>query len=100
MITWVQAALLGLMSCTAASIPAALGTTIGNYTLNRPLIASLFVGLTLGDVEGCIKLAIPMPIFVQYRISVSRLPMQQRNHRGLILAVRKHWDLPDPLVHW
>ena len=58
MITWVQAALLGLMSCTAASIPAALGTTIGNYTLNRPLIASLFVGLTLGDVEGCIKLAI------------------------------------------
>ena len=62
MITWVQAALLGLMSCTAASIPAALGTTIGNYTLNRPLIASLFVGLTLGDVEGCIKLAIPMQI--------------------------------------
>jgi len=62
MITWVQAALLGLMSCTAASIPAALGTTIGNYTLNRPLIASLFVGLILGDVEGCIKLAIPMQI--------------------------------------
>lgn len=62
MITWVQAALLGLMSCTAASIPAALGTTIGNYTLNRPLIASLFVGLTLGDVEGCIKLAIHMQI--------------------------------------
>lgn len=61
-ITWLQAALLGLMSCFAASTIACLGTTIGNYTLNRPLIASVFVGLILGDIPGCITVAIPMQI--------------------------------------
>lgn len=61
-ITWLQAALLGLMSCLAASTIACLGTTVGNYTLNRPLIASVFVGLILGDVQGCITIAIPMQI--------------------------------------
>ena len=40
-----QAILIGIMSCTAASTIACLGTTVGNYTLNRPLVASLFVGL-------------------------------------------------------
>ena len=49
-----QAILIGIMSCTAASTIACLGTTVGNYTLNRPLVASLFVGLILGDVQGCI----------------------------------------------
>ena len=43
----IQAILIGLMSCTAASTIACLGTTVGNYTLNRPLVASLFVGLIL-----------------------------------------------------
>lgn len=62
MISWVQAALLGIMSCCAASTIACLGTTVGNYTLNRPLIASVFVGLILGDVKGCIQIAIPMQI--------------------------------------
>lgn len=61
-ISWLQAGLLGVMSMFAASTIACLGTTIGNYTLNRPLIASLFVGLILGDVQGCIQVAIPMQI--------------------------------------
>lgn len=61
-ISWLQAALLGLMSCCAASTIACLGTTVGNYTLNRPLIASVVVGLILGDVKGCIMVAIPMQI--------------------------------------
>ena len=61
-ITWLQAALLGIMSMFAASTIACLGTTVGNYTLNRHLIASLFVGLILGDVKGAIQIAIPMQI--------------------------------------
>ncbi len=61
-ITWVQAALLGIMSMFAASTIACLGTTVGNYTLNRPLIASLFVGLILGDVSGCIQIALPIQV--------------------------------------
>jgi PTS system mannose-specific IIC component len=44
-----QAALLGLFSCLA-SLPGMGGTTIGNYTLGRPLVGGLFVGLILGDV--------------------------------------------------
>lgn len=60
--TWLQAILIGLMSVTAASTIACLGTTVGNYTLNRPLVASLFVGLIMGDVQGCIQIGIPMQI--------------------------------------
>lgn len=58
----IQAVLIGLVSCTAASTIACLGTTVGNYTLNRPLIASLIVGLILGDVRGCILIGIPMQV--------------------------------------
>lgn len=57
-----QAILIGIMSCTAASTIACLGTTVGNYTLNRPLVASLFVGLIMGDVQGCILIGIPMQV--------------------------------------
>lgn len=55
-----QAILIGLVSCTAASTIACLGTTVGNYTLNRPLVASMIVGIILGDVSGCILIGIPM----------------------------------------
>ncbi len=44
-----QAALLGLFACLA-SMPGLGGTSIGNYTLGRPLVAGLVVGLILGDV--------------------------------------------------
>lgn len=44
-----QAALLGLFACLA-SLPGMGGTTIGNYTLGRPLVAGLIVGLIMGDV--------------------------------------------------
>ena len=58
----IQAILIGIMSVTAASTIAALGTTVGNYTLNRPLVASLFVGLILGDVSGVIQVGMPMQV--------------------------------------
>ena len=44
-----QAALLGLFACLA-SMPGLGGTSIGNYTLGRPLVAGLVVGLILGNV--------------------------------------------------
>ncbi len=61
-ISLIEAILLGVMSVLAGSTPAALGTTVGNYTLNRPLIGGLFVGLILGDVPGAIQIAIPMQV--------------------------------------
>ena len=44
-----QAVLLGLFACLA-SLPGMGGTTIGNYTLGRPLVGGLVVGIILGDV--------------------------------------------------
>ncbi|WP_110954391.1 PTS mannose/fructose/sorbose/N-acetylgalactosamine transporter subunit IIC [Anaerosinus massiliensis] len=47
----IQAALLGLCACLS-SMPGLGGTTFGNYTLGRPLVAGLIVGLILGDVQS------------------------------------------------
>ena len=49
-INYLQAALLGLCACLA-SLPGMGGMTVGNYTLGRPLVGGLVVGLILGDVQ-------------------------------------------------
>ena len=46
-----QAVLLGLCACLS-SMPGLGGTTFGNYTLGRPLVAGLIVGLILGDMRS------------------------------------------------
>lgn len=45
-----QAVLLGLFACLA-SMPGMGGTSVGNYTLGRPLVAGLIVGIILGNVS-------------------------------------------------
>lgn len=49
-ISWIQAAIFGLFACLS-SMPGLGGTTFGNYTLGRPLVAGLVVGLVMGDVS-------------------------------------------------
>ena len=44
-----QAILLGLCACLS-SMPGMGGTVFGNYTLGRPLVAGLVVGLIMGDI--------------------------------------------------
>ncbi len=46
----IQAILLGLCACLS-SMPGLGGTTFGNYTLGRPLVAGMVVGLILGDMQ-------------------------------------------------
>ena len=46
----VQAIFLGLFACLA-SLPGMGGTTIGNYTLGRPLVGGLIVGIIMGNVS-------------------------------------------------
>ena len=58
-----QAALLGLFACLA-SMPGLGGTSIGNYTLGRPLVAGLVVGLILGDMT--LGIIVGMAIQVVY----------------------------------
>jgi mannose PTS system EIIC component len=48
-----QALLLAIMA-SLTSVIGALGTTYSWYTLSRPLVASLIVGLILGDVKTSI----------------------------------------------
>ena len=58
----IQAILIGIISILGGSTPAMLGTTLGNYTLNRPLIGGMVVGIVLGDISGVITVAIPMQV--------------------------------------
>lgn len=60
-ISWIQAIILGLFACLA-SMPGLGGTSIGNYTLGRPLIGGLVCGLILGDVTTGILVGCAMQI--------------------------------------
>lgn len=44
-----QAIILGIFACLA-SLPGMGGTTIGNYTLGRPLVGGLVCGIVLGNI--------------------------------------------------
>ena len=50
-ISWLQAIILGIFACLS-SMPGMGGTTIGNYTLGRPLVAGLVCGIVLGDIQA------------------------------------------------
>ncbi len=56
-----QAGLLGLFACLA-SMPGMGGSAIGNYTLGRPLVAGLVVGIILGDVRTGILVGAAMQL--------------------------------------
>lgn len=60
-ISWLQAALLGLFACLS-SMPGLGGTSIGNYTLGRPLVGGLVSGLILGDLKTGIICGVAMQL--------------------------------------
>lgn len=60
--TLFQAIIIGILSMLAASTPAMAGTTIGNYTMNRPLVAGLLLGIVFGELRGCILISMPMQV--------------------------------------
>lgn len=60
-ISWLQAIILGIFACLA-SMPGLGGTSIGNYTLGRPLIGGLICGLILGDVPAGILVGCAMQV--------------------------------------
>lgn len=57
----IQAAILGLFA-SLASMPGMGGSAIGNYTLGRPLVAGLVVGIVLGDVRTGILVGAAMQL--------------------------------------
>lgn len=60
-IGWLQAALLGLFACLS-SMPGMGGSSIGNYTLGRPLIGGLVCGMVLGDVTTGVLVGCAMQV--------------------------------------
>ncbi len=60
-ISWLQAVLLGIFACLS-SMPGMGGSSIGNYTLGRPLIGGLVCGLILGDMQTGILVGCAMQI--------------------------------------
>lgn len=60
-ISWFQAALLGLFA-SLASMPGMGGTSIGNYTLGRPLVGGLISGLIMGDLKTGIMVGVALQV--------------------------------------
>ncbi|MDT2753982.1 PTS sugar transporter subunit IIC [Enterococcus pseudoavium] len=60
-ISWIQAAILGLFACLS-SMPGLGGTSIGNYTLGRPLVGGLICGIVLGDLKAGILVGAAMQL--------------------------------------
>lgn len=60
-ISWLQAILLGLFACLS-SMPGMGGSSVGNYTLGRPLIGGFVCGLILGDLTTGILVGCAMQV--------------------------------------
>lgn len=60
-ISWLQAILLGLFA-SLASMPGMGGSSIGNYTLGRPLIGGLVCGIILGDISTGVLVGCAMQV--------------------------------------
>ena len=60
-ISWLQAILLGLFA-SLSSMPGMGGTSIGNYTLGRPLVGGLVCGIILGDIPTGIMVGTAMQV--------------------------------------
>lgn len=60
-ISWLQAIILGIFACLS-SMPGMGGTTIGNYTLGRPLVAGLVCGIVLGDIQAGVLVGAAMQV--------------------------------------
>lgn len=60
-ISWLQAIILGLFA-SLSSMPGLGGSSIGNYTLGRPLIGGLVCGIVLGDIPTGILVGTAMQV--------------------------------------
>ena len=60
-ISWLQAIILGLFA-SLSSMPGLGGTSIGNYTLGRPLVGGLICGIILGDIPTGILVGTAMQV--------------------------------------
>lgn len=60
-ISWLQAIIIGIFACLS-SMPGMGGSSIGNYTLGRPLIGGFVCGIILGDMTTGILVGCAMQV--------------------------------------
>ena len=60
-ISFIQAFILGIFACLS-SMPGMGSSSIGNYTLGRPLVGGLVCGLVLGDIRTGILVGVAMQV--------------------------------------
>lgn len=60
-ISWLQAIIIGIFACLS-SMPGMGGSSIGNYTLGRPLIGGLVCGIILGDIPTGVLVGCAMQV--------------------------------------
>ena len=107
-----QALILGLFA-SLSSMPGMGSSSIGNYTLGRPLVGGLVCGLVLGDLKTGILVGVAMQIVyialvtpggtvsaVLSPISVSRWRCSQSSHRDLTRLPNRVWRLLHPSARW
>ena len=94
-ISWLQAALLGLFACLS-SMPGLGGTSIGNYTLGRPLIGGLVCGIILGDIYSGILVGVAMQVVYIALVTpggsgniLDGVPLKKVNSINYMLSI---WD--------
>ena len=85
-----QAALFGLLACLA-SMPGLGGTVLGNYTLGRPLVAGLIVGLIMGDVQTGIYLGAAIQVVYIALVTPGGTVFPLTFARSLTSAFRFPW---------
>jgi len=73
-ISWIQAILLAVFA-SLSSMPGMGGSSIGNYTLGRPLIGGLISGLILGDVTTGIMVGVALQVVDVRAISYIGVPL-------------------------
>ena len=87
-ISWLQAIILGIFACLS-SMPGMGGTTIGNYTLGRPLVAGLVCGIVLGDIQAGVLVGAAMQVV--YISLVHQEELYQQTFVPYLISVF-HWQ--------
>ena len=87
-ISWLQAIILGIFACLS-SMPGMGGTTIGNYTLGRPLVAGLVCGIVLGDIQDGVLVGAAMKVV--YIALVTQEELYQQTFVPYLISVF-HWQ--------
>ena len=80
---------ISIIGGVSGMVASPVGTSWGNYILGRPLIASLVIGLIIGDVPGMVMLGIPVQLTWILMVTpggVMRTDLRSASYAGLAVG--------------